>query len=91
MGLLEFTSIISREELDRRVRGVVKGFRVLLILAEKKKFVARFFAFRGLAMIGPRRIVNEPERILRLLEVFEAYKFQTPALRLMRDDLSSRR
>jgi hypothetical protein len=91
VGLLEFTSSVSREELDRCVRGVVKGFRVLLTLAEKKKFVARFFAFLGLAMIGPRRIVNEPGRILRLLEAFDAYKFQTPALRLMRDHLSSRR
>lgn len=91
VGLLEFTGVFSKEKLDGRVRGVVRGFPILLKAADKHRAVTRFFAFRGLDLIGPRHVVNSRERIDRLLSDLSEYEIQTPALHLIREHLSSRR
>jgi hypothetical protein len=88
VGLLEFSSVFAKEVLSDRVRGVVRGFPFLLDAAEKQKGVMRFFAFRGLAMIGPPRLVNEGDRGHRLLEALKTYP-KTPALEFMRDNLAA--
>jgi hypothetical protein len=87
IGLLEFASVYSREILDKRVRGVVLGFPYLLEYAEEQKAVYRFFAFRGLTMIGPQSIVNKRDRVDRLLSAFSTYEVFTPGLKFLRDSL----
>jgi hypothetical protein len=89
VGLLEFSSVCAKEVLSERVRGVVRGFPFLLEAAEKQKGVMRFFAFRGLSMIGPPRLVNDRDRVHRLLEALKTYPQQTPALQFLRDNLAA--
>jgi len=90
VGLLEFTSTFAAEDLDHRVRNVVTGFDFLLRTAEQRKAVNRFFAFRGLMMIGPARLISDDRALCnRLLDAFKSYDFETPVLNLLRDNLRS--